>query len=535
MARIRRCENTAYGRDNHFSSIRSVDDFRRSHPVTDFARVEEYVNRMADGDKSALLGDEDDIYMFQTSSGTTGKNKRIPLSAQAARDYQDHMLSGPYQWAIRRDLGSWNLRRMINISNGRTPEYTKSGHVLGVAASILYDKMNRVFKHIYTSPLISLQVKSEFESQYIHMLFGLRDKEIFSIIAVFVHNFLSWMRRMEVYQEDLVNDVRRGRIKEDLNIPQNVRAELNAKLSPMPERAAEIQREFAKGFKGIIPRLWPYLTRVTGLWSGASNEIYYKEAKEMTGPDVHIVSFTYSASESLMGVNMKITRPGAPRYALLPDTTFYEFLPIHNDRVPDLEEINPKDLLLPHQLKIGQEYELILTNSSGFYRYRVGDVLRVVGFYQQSPQLEFLYRSGQALNVNGEKLSEEVFFRALREAAKRWPSTLKDHTVAGSQFAPSQKGTLDPHYLLFIEVEGKPLTEEETGLVDAILREQDDEYASFRKLGKIVQMKVHQMPTGTFSRFRSHLIETTAVTAAQFKMPRVLKSRDKVEWFLSNV
>ncbi|XP_037087511.1 GH3 domain-containing protein-like [Pollicipes pollicipes] len=214
---------------------------------------------------------------------------------------------------------------------------------------------------------------------------------------------------------------------------------------------------------------------------------------------------------------------------------FFEFLPIVNDRIPDLDEINPKELLLSEQLELNKTYEVIITNSSGFYRLRLGDVVRVVGFYQQAPQIEFLFRSGQNLNVNGEKLSEEVFFRALREAAGRWPSTLKDYTVAGSQFAPSHQGLLDPHYLLFLELDGPVLTEEQTGLVDDILRQQDEEYASFRKLEKIAKIRVYQVEPGAFSRFRAHLLATTAVTAGQFKMPRVLKSRDRVDWFLENV
>ncbi|XP_037087497.1 jasmonoyl--L-amino acid synthetase JAR1-like [Pollicipes pollicipes] len=392
-----------------------------------------------------------------------------------------------------------------------------------------------LFAPLYTSPVISMQVKNEFESQYIHTLFGLRDKHITVIATVFVHNFLGMMRRMEVFQNDLVNDIRRGRIKDDLNISEHVRAELNAQLTPTPERAEEIKNEFAKGFKGIIPRLWPDVKSISGLWSGSTNEMYYKEAKALTGPDVPIVSFIYSASEGFMGSNLECTRPGPPRYTLIPDVMFFEFLPIVNDRIPDLDEINPRELLLSEQLELNKTYEVIITNSSGFYRFRLGDVVRVVGFYQQAPQIEFLFRSGQNLNVNAVKISEEVLFRALREAADRWSSTLKDYTAAGSQFAPSHQGLLDPHFLLFLELDGPVLTEEQTGLVDDILLQQDEEYATFRKLGSIAKIRVYQVQPGAFSRFRAHLLATTDVTADQFKMPRVLKSSDRVDWFLENV
>ena len=74
-------------------------------------------------------------------------------------------------------------------------------------------------------------------------------------------------------------------------------------------------------------------------------------------------------------------------------------------------------------------------------------------------------RSGQSLNVTGEKTSEEVFFHALRDAAKQWPSALKDYTASVSQYGPRDEGKHNLHYILFIELEGEPLTEAQTDLV----------------------------------------------------------------------
>ena len=73
------------------------------------------------------------------------------------------------------------------------------------------------------------------------------------------------------------------------------------------------------------------------------------------------------------------------------------------------------------------------------------------------------------LNVAGEKMSEEMFFRALGEAAKQWPSVLKDYTVASSQFGPQSQEEVSHRYLLFIELEGDPLTEEQSALVSYLL------------------------------------------------------------------
>ena len=68
--------------------------------------------------------------------------------------------------------------------------------------------------------------------------------------------------------------------------------------------------------------------------------------------------------------------------------------------------------------------------------------------------------------------------------------------------------------------------------MDRTLQEQCEEYRIFRDTRRVDEIRVHQVPAGTFARFQDHLVETSSVTSAQFKMPRVLKGADRVQWFL---
>lgn len=43
--------------------------------------------------------------------------------------------------------------------------------------------------------------------------------------------------------------------------------------------------------------------------------------------------------------------------------------------------------------QVGGRYEVVVTNTSGFYRYRLGDIVEVVGFFYQVPLIDFLFRS----------------------------------------------------------------------------------------------------------------------------------------------
>ena len=82
---------------------------------------------------------------------------------------------------------------------------------------------------------------------------------------------------------------------------------------------------------------------------------------------------------------------------LLPFGGFYEFIPME-DGAPDTP-------LPMERLEAGKEYELVVTNLSGFYRYRLGDVIRVTGFHNECPMVVFSYRKNQLISMYGEKVT----------------------------------------------------------------------------------------------------------------------------------
>ena len=100
------------------------------------------------------------------------------------------------------------------------------------------------------------------------------------------------------------------------------------------------------------------------------------------------------------------------RYVMIPDNAFYEFLPY--------EEGNRiKETCLPHELKAGQLYEVIVTNFAGLYRYRMGDIVRAVDYIGESPVVEFATRRNLSLNIAGEKVNlSQIEYAMLRLSMK---------------------------------------------------------------------------------------------------------------------
>lgn len=55
---------------------------------------------------------------------------------------------------------------------------------------------------------------------------------------------------------------------------------------------------------------------------------------------------------------------------------------------------------------------------AGLYRYRVGDLLTVSGFYNATPLFRFSGRHGVALCIDSENTSEEVLLKAISEVVE---------------------------------------------------------------------------------------------------------------------
>ena len=53
---------------------------------------------------------------------------------------------------------------------------------------------------------------------------------------------------------------------------------------------------------------------------------------------------------------------------------------------------------------------------SGLYRFRVGDVLQVTGFYNRAPQFKFICRRNVILSVDSDKTNEEDLHNSVTRA-----------------------------------------------------------------------------------------------------------------------
>jgi hypothetical protein len=69
---------------------------------------------------------------------------------------------------------------------------------------------------------------------------------------------------------------------------------------------------------------------------------------------------------------------------------------------------------LAHELKLGEEYEVLLSTSAGLWRYRLGDKVRVTGQVKKTPTLQFIGRADGGCDLRGEKLHPDFVAESLK-------------------------------------------------------------------------------------------------------------------------
>jgi auxin responsive GH3 family protein len=179
-------------------------------------------------------------------------------------------------------------------------------------------------------------------------------------------------------------------------------------------------------------------------------------------------------------------------------------------------------------------YEVVVTTYRGFYRYRLGDIVRVVGFYNSSPQVEFVMRAPKSS-------SEIINEKHLMSAMESFQSVIRNAVAAEiSEFASFLDLTLSPKQLkVYIEVrEGCMFLQEEKleESVEILKRcgsSIEDSlggiYMVDRQRGEIGPLAVSIVKPGSFDKLSQVAIENGA-PASQYKPPKIIRNRQIVDF-----
>ena len=508
-------KDTEYGQKYDFANIKSIEDYQNKVPITDYDSYAGYIYRMTEkGEKNLLTSYE--IIHYAKSSGTMGNPKRIPvtsLNQETNMKYHYAYLFNLFAEKVGRDWIKYPFLNLTELSMSKLP----SGDTYGSISGKIMDVFGDMLFEINTSPIEALIPSVGTNIRYIHARFALVNPDISFTITSFVSLFLEFLRYIKGNWELLVNDIEKGIIDESIKMPVEVRESLSGKIEPMPERAEELRKIFEEGFdEPIVPKIWPRMSLLIGCGSGGFMN-YLKKIKEFTSPDFNFALVGLTASEGIFSLFTELNNPDA---VLIPDSMFYEFLPL--DANGDYSKIVTMD-----KLEEGKEYEVITTNLSGFYRYRMKDVVRCTGRYNNTPMIEFLYRLDQCLCLAGEKINGEKLRAAAYKTEKDFGFDLIDFSVyVDSDSSPMR-------YVYLMEVEDLP----EDATKESIQEKLNENFCATDfvlrnkiEKGIIGKTELYFLQPETYLLYKELRVARGA-SPAQVKPPRILRDERDVSFF----
>ena len=417
-------KNTEYGKKYHFEDIHSIEDYQKMVPVITYDDVDGDIGRMKLGEKNILTS-----YNFNhmnLTSGTTGKPKLIPLTDEQTEVFMKYE-SQYMQGILDKYLDpAWIEGKFLSLVEGKHTTLD-SGITVGAASSIIADTLkgnlepySSLFKALYTSPAEAMVPGPDIDTKYIHLRFAIMEKNIVGITASLYSLIVIFMNYIYNNYEIFINDIEKGTIDSSITLPDDVRESLLEKIEPMPERAEELRDIFKNGPDiPFMPLIWPKLQYVVGIGTGDLSNYDRILKEQFHGGKIHSIYMGIQSSEGLWSVSRGIDDINS---ILVPDSSFMEFLDL--DYGDDFSKCVTID-----KLEAGKIYQIVVTSPVGLYRYRLNDAVKVTGFYNRTPTVEFMYRVNNTINMVAEKTTEIMLKRAVKETLDEFDLTLKDYEV----------------------------------------------------------------------------------------------------------
>ncbi len=311
---VRKAENTIFGRDHDFKSIRTYKDFNERVPVRDYEGLSPYVNMILQGRRDVLWPGKP-IY-FAKTSGTTSGAKYIPIT---------------------RDSISNHINSARNAMLSYIHETGKADFIDG--------------KLIFLSGSPVLDEKA-----------GIPTGRLSGIVNHHVPGYLR-ANQMPGYETNCIEDweVKLERIIDE-TLPE--RMTLISGIPPWVQMYFDrIIERTGKQIKDIFPDFSMFI------YGGVNFEPYRAKLFESIGRHVDSIE-TYPASEGFIAYQDSQYEEGL--LLLVNSGVFFQFIP-----TDEYFNENPARLSI-EEVELGVNYAVIINSNAGLWGYSIGDTVKFV-------------------------------------------------------------------------------------------------------------------------------------------------------------
>lgn len=527
---IRKNKSCELGKKLNFADIHSMEEFRSKVPLSTYDDYDPLVDRMIHKKEKNIMYKGYNV-RYCSSSGSVGKPKILPKSIYDIWNMQCIGFSCTVSTTahyLKKVMGKKMPAQMGPIVLILTGHRLEDGKQCNGAGQVPLTYLKPITKFFCTSPLSLLYPEHEelLDTSYLQLRFALQEEKVSYIGSVVITLVTTMFDYLEENWEQLCDDIEHGTIGENIKITPELRKEYEKKLKPNPKRAEFLRSEFRKGFETpIAPRIWPRLTYAYGM-VGSNLKVYVEKLRRSIGDDIPIHNMGYAAAEGFFAMPTELNVHDS---VLIPYGVFFEFIPI-NDDIEEDETQDPKTLLLD-EIEVGKKYELVVTNSSGLYRYRMEDIVQVTRMHNNTPVIEFLYRKNLSMNVANEKTTTAMVDHSAKRTFEK-----ADTEFVGYSFYPDFSSN-PPRYCMFTELKGDISEEKRQEMIDILdeeLKEVNEKYYKYRRWGMLNRPEILILKHNTYWDYRESL-RAQGVVLNQIKPVTVINSKPREEFFFSHV
>ena len=179
-------------------------------------------------------------------------------------------------------------------------------------------------------------------------------------------------------------------------------------------------------------------------------------------------------------------------------------------------------------LRDGEEYEIILTNAAGLYRYRLGDVIRILRCENGAPVFTFEYRLDNCLGLNGVTVTEKMLEKSVEAFERQTCTDLRDFCAM-----VSEDGALTVLVEPFGTAKPLPGFEERSRLMEHALFQICPAYAAARENGSVPPARVRILEPETHLLYRDRRMFQEKMAPDQVKPIRVLNTPETRKFFMA--
>lgn len=463
---IKKGRQTLWGWEHGFDEIEDYEQFAQSSAINSYDDLKAYIDRMRHGEKNVLWPGQ--VRWYAKSSGTTNdKSKFIPVSRDNLHDTHYQGGKDAVVWYLRNNPESriFDGRALI-LGGSHQPNYNLPHSLVGDLSAILIENINPLV-NLVRIPRKSTALLSDFEEKRERIAHEALDKDVTNISGV-----PSWM----------------------LSVLTRV-VELSGKQN--------------------LSEVWPNLEV---FWHGGVAFTPYREQYRRLIPSagMHYME-TYNASEGFFGLQ---DDPNDPSMSLMVDYgVFYEFVPLD-----ELGTENPTALPL-WEVETRRNYAMVITTSSGLWRYMIGDTVR---FTSVNPYKFIITgRTKSFINAFGEELIVDNAEQGLAIACRETGAEVREYTAA--PVFMNEHGQCRHQWLIEFSREPNDI-EAFADCLDKALQTLNSDYEAKRH--KDITLQRLEIVTARRGQFDEWL-KSQGKLGGQHKVPRLSNDRKIIESILS--